>query len=779
MARWTLGFLIGVVYITHFSHLPSIKLVYLLVFLSIVLIILAFLKLFFSSNWILFFVACCLGFSWALIIAHQRLAQQLPKILEGRTLIAKGRILTIPENHSRSVRFDFLIQNLETSVPIRYPISVRIKGYFYKNSSAKSILTEFKKGDIWQLTLRLRRPRAFWNPGSFDYQAELFQQNICATGYLLEKFPLHLIQRANAYYSIDNLRQKITENVKKALQGYPLLGLISALTTGIRYEITDKQWQVMRGTGTNHLFAISGLHLAFIAGIIYWIVRFIFCRIPYATLYIPAPKIASALTLLSGIFYSALAGFAIPTQRALLMLSVFSLATIKRCYLTSWHSFHLALLIILIIEPFAVLSASFWLSFTAVILIFYAISNRIKSLKNWRAGCRIQLTVSLGLIPLSLLFFHQISWISFAANLIAIPSIGFLILPLSLLGSLLSLVSPVLGNPILIFAEQLLELLWKLLNFFSEIHFAQYYAYLSSPWILVSSLIGILLLLAPRGIPARCFGFFWILPLFFGENQRPQYGDIWIHLLDVGQGLASVVRTQHHVLIYDTGPRLSPSFDAGKLVILPFLQTIGVQKVNLMVISHGDNDHSGGAMIILKQIQVDKVLSSIPKKFLPKIVSLCEEKTHWQWDGVRFEILYPPMNHHYLGNNSSCVLKISNHSKSILLVGDIEKAAENYLVYAKQKDLRSTVLIVPHHGSKTSSSIEFLNYVQPVYALFPTGFHNRFKFPHKIVLNRYERLGSKIYNTATEGTITLKLKALTDAVQAETYYKKNHRFWQD
>lgn len=776
MARWTLGFLIGVLGITHFSHLPSVKLAYLLIFLSIILIVLAFFKLFFSLNWILFFVACCLGFSWSLIIAHQRLAQQLPKILEGKTLIAKGRITTIPENRLDVVRFDFLIQNLETFVPIRYPIPVRIKGYFYKNSN---VLTAFKKGDIWQFALRLRRPRAFWNPGSFDYQAELFQQNICATGYLLEKLPLRLIQRANAYYLIDNLRQKITANVKKALQNSPLLGLICALTTGIRGEITDKQWQVMRGTGTNHLFAISGLHLSFIAGIIYWIVRFVCCRIPYVTLYIPAPKISSALTLLSAIFYSALAGFAIPTQRALLMLSAFSLAIIKRRYLTSWHSFHLALLIILILEPFSVLSASFWLSFTAVLLIFYAVSNRMKSLKGWRAGCRIQLTVSLGLIPLSLLFFHQISWISFAANLIAIPSIGFLILPLSLLGSLLSLASSVFGNPILIFSEKLLELLWKVLNFFSEISLAQYYAYLSSRWIVVSSLIGILLLLAPKGMPTRCLGFIWILPLFFFENQGPHYGDIWIHLLDVGQGLASVVRTQHHVLIYDTGPRLSASFDAGKLVVLPFLQTIGVKKVNLMVISHGDNDHSGGAMIILKQIQVDKVISSIPKKILPKIANLCEEKMYWQWDGISFEILYPPMNHHYLGNNSSCVLKISNHLQSILLVGDIEKAAENYLVHTKQKDLQSTVLIVPHHGSKTSSSIEFLNYVQPVYALFPTGFHNRFKFPHKIVLNRYQRLGSKIYNTATGGTITLKLNALSNNIQAETYDEKNHHFWQD
>jgi competence protein ComEC len=776
MARWTLGFLIGVVWITHFSHLPTVKLAYLLILLSIILIFFSFFKGFFFVNWILFFVACCLGFSWSLITAHQQLILQLPKILEGKTLIAKGRIITIPENFSNVVRFDFLIQKLETSVSLRYPIPVRIKGYFYKNSN---VLADFKKGDIWQFALRLRRSRAFWNPGSFDYQAELFQQNICATGYLLEKLPLRLIQRTNVYYFIDNLRQKINTNVKKALEAYPLIGLISALTTGIRCEITDEQWRVMRGTGTNHLFAIAGLHLAFIAGIIYWIVRFTLSHIPVVTLYIPVPKIAGVLTLILTIFYSALAGFAIPTQRALLMLSIFSLAIIKQRYLTNWHSFHLTLLIILIMEPFAVLSASFWLSFAAVVLIFYAVSNRMKPLKNWRVWCRIQLTLSLGLIPLSLLFFHQISWISFIANLIAIPSIGFLILPLSLLGSLLSLVSAVPGKNILIFVEKLLELLWRLLNFFSEIPFTQYYAYLSNRWILASSLIGILLILAPRGTPARCLGFIWLLPLFFGENQGPQYGDIWINLLDVGQGLASVIRTQHHVLIYDTGPRLSPSFDTGKLVLLPFLQTIGVHKVNLMVISHGDNDHSGGATIILKQIQVDKILSSIPKKFLPRIVNLCEEKMRWQWDGINFEILYPPSNLDYLGNNSSCVLKISNKLQSILLVGDIEKAAENYLVHTKQKSLQSTVLIVPHHGSKTSSSIEFLNYVQPVYALFSTGFHNRFKFPHKIVLNRYQRLGSKIYNTATEGTITLKLNAHSYNIQAETYYERNHHFWQD
>ena len=775
MARWTLGFLVGVIWLTHFTHLPSIKIAYLIIVISSILIILILLQLI-SSGWILFFVAFSLGFSWALINAHHRLNQQLPKVLEGKTLIAKGRIVSIPEFHQYAFRFDFLINSIETSVPIHYPLRVRINGYLYKNSSK---LANFKKGEIWQLAIRLHRPRSFWNPGSFDYQAALFQQNIRATGYIREKFTPHLIQQAGAYYFIDSLRQKLSTNVKKALQKYPLPGLINALTTGIRTEVTNKQWQVMRGTGTNHLFAISGLHIAFIAGIIYWIIHFFYSRIPYAALWIPTSQMAAVCTLLCAIFYSALAGFALPTQRALLMLAVFSLAILQRRHFTSWHAFNIALLLILILEPFAVLSSSFWLSFMAVALIFYAVSNRIRPIKNWRALCRIQFTVSLGLIPLSLLFFQQISWIGFAANLLAIPWVGFLILPLSLLGSLITLANSVWGAYVLVLAERLLELLWQLLSFFSEIPLAQYHCFLSTPWLIFTSLFGLLIILAAKGIPARWLGLIWILPLFFWQAQVPKKGDIWLHLLDVGQGLASVVRTQHHVMIYDTGPRLSASFDAGKMVVLPFLEKIGAQKINLLMISHGDNDHSGGAGIILQQIPVDSVLSSIPKKFLPKKVSLCKEKISWQWDGVTFEVLYPPVNQGYLGNNSSCVLKISNSLQSILLVGDIEKLAENYLVHHERKDLASTVLVVPHHGSKTSSSIDFLNQVQPRYALFSTGYRNRFKFPHKIVLERYQRLRSKIYNTAIDGAITLKLDAFSDHIEVETYREKNHHFWQD
>ena len=771
MARWTLGFLVGVVVCARFFYLPSLQVAgWCIVISSIVFICSRRI----SSLLITFFIACFLGFSWALIVAHYRLYHSLPIALEGQTLIAKGMVASIPENHPHQLRFDFLIKELTTKILIHYPLKVRLSSYRYRNSNNPP---QIKKGDIWQFAIRLKRPRAFWSEGSFDYQAALFQQNIQATGYIVNRIPAHLIKTSNAYYFIDHLRERLTRNIEKSLKNYSLVGLISALSTGVRYEITDAQWQVMRGTGTNHLFAISGLHLAFIVGIIYFITRFFWCRIPNAALIIPASQVAAALTVLFALFYAALAGFALPIQRALLMLLIFLGASLLRRNLASGYTLHCTLLIILVYSPFSILSASFWLSFMAVAFIFYSTLGRLKPMKVWQVWGKTQLSVGLGLIPISLLFFQQISWISFLANIIAIPSIGFIILPLTLLGSFTTLLISSWGNALLILAEQLLELLWQLLSVLSTLQWAQYTAFIAAPWILVSSLLGVLLLLAPQGFPMRFLSVIYLLPLFFYKPVGPKSGEIWFGLLDVGQGLATVIRTQHHTLVYDTGP--SRTFDAGRAVLLPYLQKLGIQKLDMLIVSHGDNDHIGGAKSLLEQIPVINIVTSIPQKFLPRPADFCREKTYWEWDKVKFEIMYPVSNDIYLGNDSSCVLKVGNYRHSILLTGDIESSAENSLVKHSGDRLASSILVVPHHGSKTSSSIEFLNQVKPRIALFPTGYRNQFKFPHKIVLKRYQRLKSTIYDTAVDGTITLKLNPNSSHIQIETYRQKYHRFWQD
>ncbi|WP_218813856.1 ComEC/Rec2 family competence protein [Rickettsiella endosymbiont of Dermanyssus gallinae] len=463
MTRWTLGFLIAVIGITHLSFLPSLQVVGFLVVIS------SFVLIFFRRRIVFLFpflIVFLVGLLWVLIVAQHRMQHYLPSALEGKTLLATGTIVSIPEYHAHQLRFDFLIKEIATKRPIHYPLRVRLSGYRYSHSYHPP---QLKKGEVWQFAIRLKRPRAFWNPGSFDYQAPLFQQDIQATGYILDRFYPRLIQPARFYYGIDHLREKLTRNIKTALNDYPLLGLISALTTGVRYEITDAQWKVMRGTGTNNLFAISGLHLAFIAGIIYFITRFVYCRIPYATLFMPASQVAAGLTGIFAVFYSVLAGFALPLQRALLMLLVFLAANLAKRNLPSAYAFNSALLIILVCSPFSILSASFWLSFVAVAFIFYAAFGRIKSTTGWRSWARTQYSVGLGLIPLSALFFQQIAWLSFIANAIAIPSVGFIILPMALIGVFSTLLIPSWGNGLLILAERLLELLWQLLTYLSTL----------------------------------------------------------------------------------------------------------------------------------------------------------------------------------------------------------------------------------------------------------------------------------------------------------------------
>ncbi len=771
MTRWTLGFLAGVMLVACCSHLPSLHMAWWCIGISIGLI--AFYRIPFSL--FSFFIAGLLGFSWALIVAHHRMQHCLPNVLEGQTLLATGVITSIPEHHANQVHFDFLIEKIETEISIHYPLRVRLNRYFYRDLHR---LPQLKIGDKWQFAIRLKRPRSFWNPGSFDYQAQLFQQGIQATGYLVAGFSPRLVQATSFYYyGIDGLRERVTHNIETFLQNYPLVGLMTALTTGVRHSITDAQWSVMRGTGTNHLFAISGLHLAFITSMIHVLTRFFYRYIPCISPMIPVSQIAAGLMGVFAIFYAALAGFALPVQRALLMLLVFLWANLARRNMALWHTFICSLLVILVYSPFSVLSASFWLSFVAVAFILYGVLGRLKVESGWRAWLKIQCGVGFGLIPLSLLFFHQISWISLLANLIAIPVVGFVILPMVLLGGFTTLLIPALGSTLLILTERLLELLWQFLTYLSMIKWAQYTALIAAPWILLTSLLGFLILFVPYGVPARYIGVIYLLPLFFWKAQGPKNGEIWFSLLDVGQGLAAVVRTQHHTLVYDTGP--SRSVDAGRAVLIPFLEKQSITKLDMLMVSHGDNDHIGGAYSLLKQIPTIKIVSSIPTKFLPRHADFCSKKMHWRWDNVDFFVLYPEINDVYSGNNSSCVLKISNRNHSILLTGDISKVGEDYLVSTIHNQLASSILIAPHHGSKTSSSIEFLNKVQPKVVLFPTGYRNQFKFPNTVVLNRYQRLHADIYDTAIDGAVTIKLHLHSKTVAIETYRQRYHRFWRD
>lgn len=713
-------------------------------------------------------MAFILGFVWVTVHVINLNKIILPSSIEGETILAVGTIINIPEKHNKNTQFEFKISKIILNNTVyELPIKVRL-GWYYNE-------TELKVGDKWQLAVRLKKPRGFWNDGNFDYQKWLFEHHIRATGYVVKSGSNYQLQGSSGWEIVNRIRQSISQNIIQVLVNRPLTGLINALVVGVRDQITEEQWQVMRGTGTNHLFAIAGLHIGFVSGMVFAIVNFLWRCMGRVVFLIPTPQIAAFIALLAAIIYSALAGFALPTQRAITMISVFLVTTLMRKHLPPWTAWCLALLLVLLLEPLSVLADSFWLSFGAVAYIIYGVSARLGKLSLLAEWGRAQWIVAVGLIPLTLLFFHQTSLAGFIANAVAIPWVGFVVLPLSLIGGLIGPVLPNVGSLLLVAAERLLALIWPLLSFIAHLNWLQWHSYINQSWIVLTASVGMILILAPRGWPGRWLGLIWVLPLILWKPSQPLPGEIWFTLLDVGQGLAAVVRTQNHVLVYDTGPKFNVNFDTGSAVVVPYLHYSGIKYIDLLMISHPDNDHIGGANSLLKALPVSKIFTSVPEKFHTNLANLCIAGQHWIWDGVNFEVIYPPKGQANLDNDSSCVLRVDNGSYSILLVGDIEKTSENYLLMSNAL-LPTTILVVPHHGSITSSTINFVMATHPQYALFPVGYRNRYHFPNPIIIKRYQGIDAKIYSTVDEGAVSFKLKQQAK-MEFETYYQKHRYFW--
>lgn len=327
-------------------------------------------------------------------------------------------------------------------------------------------------------------------------------------------------------------------------------------------------------------------------------------------------------------------------------------------------------------------------------------------------------------------------------------------------------------------AAKSLALIWIYLSYLANLSFFQWHIIVHSTWILIVSIAGVFFILAPRGIPCRVLGIIWLLPLIIWEPMQPKIGEVWFSLLDVGQGLSVVIHTQNHALVYDTGPRFNINFDTGKAVIIPYLNYFGIKKLDMLMISHGDNDHVGGAQSVLHQVPTKNILTSVPQKLTPYFANLCYAGQAWVWDNVQFQVLYPPYGQDSLDNDSSCVLRITTGALHILLTGDIEQKSEAYLVQHEKKLLPATILVVPHHGSDTSSTAEFIEAVAPHYVLFPTGYENRFGFPKALIIKRYQQLNAVIYNTANDGEIFMKLNP-NGIKTIQTYYRNFWHFWDD
>ena len=760
----TLAFLAGILLLQVQAVLPPVWCLYFLPF--------ALIGLFFTRHRGLQLAFCLsIGFLWAQYHAHSLLQQRLPPDLGNKSIAVRGYVSSLPEHHGDRTRFEFDIAQVESITVVHFPRKVLLSWYDDGPS-------DIQPGDEWRLNLRLRTPHRFMSPGTFDYSAWLLQKGIVATGYVSKSNKQRRLSQSNWRYPIESLRFHCQRYLLTSLAGVPSEGLIRALLIGDRSGVSRGEWTTLQQTGTVHLMAISGLHIGLIAGFVFFITLRLWRVMPRLCLILPAPKAAALFAWLAALLYAALAGFAIPTQRALIMLAVI----LWSIYLQRTHKpsqvIALALLLVLTWDPFAVLSASFWLSFCAVALIYYVLliqPLRVARLSHW---WRMQLAISLGLLPLVILFFQQAPLLSPLTNLVAIPWVSLLVLPLAMLSMLISVFSQDLGVWGLHLATHLMQLLERGLVWAAGWKASLISIPTPDLTALLLALCGVGIVMLPRQFRVRILGIILCLPVLLPASHRPTLGDAQLSLLDVGQGLAAVVQTASHTLVFDTGPRFGPTFDAGEAIIIPYLRQAQVRGIDTLVLSHSDMDHVGGMTSLLKTLPIHHIVSSVPAYLRDKRDTPCLAGEHWRWDEVDFDILYPSaveFANVSTDNNRSCVLQITTAHQRLLLTGDIEAPAETVLVDRYGQKLHSGLLVLPHHGSNTSSTPEFLDSVRPEVVLIPAGWHNRFHLPADRVLARLETRKLNVLTTATARTIGIETGS---RLQIRPYRASHLRYWQ-
>jgi len=718
------------------------------------------------------FAACCvLGFAWAAWRAEIRLADELGAAWEGQDVELVGVIAALPQDFSQGTRFEFVVEQTppEAIVPSRLMLS----WYQGRRDEEDFIRQPVRPGERWRFTVRLKRPHGNANPGAFDYEAWLLERNLRATGYIRPNPPQRLDEMVwRPDFVIERLRHAVRTSFFTILppENYPLVGILVALAVGDQRAIDGDLWTVFNRTGVTHALSISGLHVTMVAALFGWLVNAGWRRVPWLALRLPAQKAGILGACLAALLYAALAGFAVPAQRTLYMLMVVAAAMLSGRIVAPSRILALALLLVLLIDPWAVLAAGFWLSFGAVGALLYVGSAAVGEGQGWRWKLRswgvVQWAATLASLPVLLLVFQQFSLVSPLANALAIPVISFIITPLALLGAIIP------WWPILALAHAVMGWLMIFLQWCAGWQVWQ--APAPPLWAAVAAALGVALCLLPRGFPGRLLGAFMLLPALFWPVAKPAEGEAWISVLDVGQGLASVIRTREHTLIYDPGPLYSAESDAGQRVVVPYLRMLGINRIDMLMVTHRDTDHSGGTASVLAALPVGEVRSSLTGS----VGQRCLAGQAWNWDGVVFEILHPSVADYVRdgkSNHLSCVLRVTAGGHRMLLTSDIEAADEAALLAGDPGRLAADVLLVPHHGSKTSSTTAFLAAVGAGVALIPVGYLNRFGHPKAEITGRYEAAGIPLWRTDRDGALLVTLGA--GGVRVSGWRKEDRRYW--
>jgi competence protein ComEC len=716
------------------------------------------------------------GFFYAAAIAHQRLSDELPAAWQGRDIIIVGVVAELPRQHERGLGFVFDVEQILTSdahVPKRILLST------YNN--AKYPVLMMHAGERWQLTVRLKRPHSTSNPHNFDFEAWALERNLRATGYVHQKGDNRRIDISveSPGYLVEIFRESVRNNFQQTLRDAPYVGVLNALAIGEQSSIPAAQWQIFTRTGVNHLMSISGLHITMLAGLVFTIFYWLWCQSSHLLLWLPARKAAAVAGLFVAISYAFMSGYGVPAQRTVYMLAAVAATLWASRNIAPSQLLSSALMVVLLLDPWAVISPGFWLSFGAVALIFYITANRFLT-RNWLVEYgRIQWAMSLGLIPLLLAMFQQVSVVSPIANAFAIPLISFIVVPLTLMGAILQFDWP------LQLAHYAMSNTMLALEWLNNLPTAVWTQHAPPSWSIVIGMLGVFWILLPRGFPSRYLGFILLLPMFLIEPAILPYGNLRLSIFDVGQGLAVAAQTSNHALLYDTGPLFNTEANSGNRILIPALKGMGITQLDKLILTHNDSDHTGGALSIMQAMPINVVSSTLPEDspiLLKSIIrERCSEGQKWEWDGVYFEMLHPTvdiiLDEKIRDNDKGCVLRISTGENSVLLTADIEKSSERRLLEHYPDKLNSTIMVVPHHGSKTSSTPEFVNTVAARYAIFTSGYRNQFGHPKPEIIERYRTLGSALLRTDQDGALLVEMD--NDSINIERYRATHARYWHD
>lgn len=692
------------------------------------------------------FGALLSGFGLAGLHASASLAQQLPDALERSDISVEGRIVELPQSELRRTRFRFRVDR-SASLPEALRGKLLQLAWYDQDPAARDL----QSGTRWRLTLKLRAPRGLRNPGGFDSEKYALAQRVAATGYVRDP---SLARRLSAPVGIDAWRDATSQRIGRSIP-QASSRFIRALALGDTRGLDDADWEILRATGLTHLIAISGFHVGLVAGFFALLAAALWRLLPVLARRVPRPEASAVAALIGASGYAAVAGFALPTVRTALMIAVIVAARLWRRPQRPAESLALAAIVLLVIDPLALLAPGFWLSFVGVGWLLWCLPHGSQNmLKDFLSA---QGVATLGLLPLTVVLFGQASVAGPLANLLAVPWWSLVVVPLSLIGTALDAVHAGWGAWSWQLAVHAFDLTWPQFERLGSSGIALWWLPAARWFALPLALLGTLWLLLPRGVPGKPLAMLLWLPLLWPQRDLPEGGEAEIVVIDVGQGLSVLVRTKNHSLLYDMGPALKDGFDAGERAVIPALHALGVRGIDTAVVSHGDNDHAGGLDAVRRVFPMDRVMG--PAGSPTVTTHRCIAGNRWRWDGVTFRFLHPPPHFPYLKNESSCVLRIESAHGAALLTGDIGNIVERDLVRLEARDVRADVVLMAHHGSGGSSDADFVAASGARHAVVSAGYGNRFRHPKPEVVSRWQRAGARVVATVDRGALQIRLRS--------------------